>query len=173
MQSHIWLTSNNLLIYGENICAFPRILGSLSPYMTLHPIPSEFPWGKFCFPFYQCGLVNVDVQGLCQVLHVQPGTDWGEGGEPTRHHQASQIQHMQMFTLICSLLTSRKDKYKETSMAHPPCHSHHTLSKYRFLEEFLPLWKLVRKVIGYNRRQTYRYMYWQDYGYRTPAFIYK
>jgi hypothetical protein len=27
--------------------------------MTLHPIPSEFPyiiWGKFCFLFYQCAV---------------------------------------------------------------------------------------------------------------------
>jgi hypothetical protein len=31
--------TNDLLIYGENICAFPHILGSLSSYMTLHPIP--------------------------------------------------------------------------------------------------------------------------------------
>ena len=31
---------NDLVIYGENICAFPHILGSLSSYMTLHPISS-------------------------------------------------------------------------------------------------------------------------------------
>jgi hypothetical protein len=31
---HIWL----------NICAFPRILGSPSSYMTWHPIHSEFPY---------------------------------------------------------------------------------------------------------------------------------
>ncbi len=31
-----------LLIYG-NICAFPHILENLSSYMTLQPIPSEFP----------------------------------------------------------------------------------------------------------------------------------
>jgi hypothetical protein len=36
--------TNDLLIYGENICAFPHILGSPSSYMTLHPIPSEFPY---------------------------------------------------------------------------------------------------------------------------------
>ncbi len=34
--------TNNLLIYGEYICAFPHIFGSPSSYMTLHPIPSEF-----------------------------------------------------------------------------------------------------------------------------------
>jgi hypothetical protein len=33
---------NDLLIYGENICAFPHILGTPSSYMTLHQIPSEF-----------------------------------------------------------------------------------------------------------------------------------
>jgi hypothetical protein len=40
---HIWL----------NICAFLHILGNPSSYMTLHPIPSEFPyiWGKFSFLF--------------------------------------------------------------------------------------------------------------------------
>ncbi len=36
------LMTNDLLIYGENICAFPYILGSSSSYVTLHPIPSEF-----------------------------------------------------------------------------------------------------------------------------------
>ncbi len=36
--------TNDLLIYGENICAFPHILGSPSLYMTLHPVPSEFPY---------------------------------------------------------------------------------------------------------------------------------
>ncbi len=43
LSPHIWL----------NICAFPHILGSPSSYMTLHPIPSEFPyrWGKFYFLF--------------------------------------------------------------------------------------------------------------------------
>jgi hypothetical protein len=34
--------TNDLLIYGENICAFHHILGSPFSYMTLHPIPSEF-----------------------------------------------------------------------------------------------------------------------------------
>jgi hypothetical protein len=28
----------------KNVCAFPHILGSHSSYMTLHPIPSEFPY---------------------------------------------------------------------------------------------------------------------------------
>jgi hypothetical protein len=38
-------------VYDENICAFSHILGSPSSYMTLHPIPYEFPyiWGQFCF----------------------------------------------------------------------------------------------------------------------------
>jgi hypothetical protein len=35
--------TNDHLIYGEIICAFPHILGSLSSYMTLPPIPPEFP----------------------------------------------------------------------------------------------------------------------------------
>jgi hypothetical protein len=48
--------TNDLLIYGENICAFPHILGSVSSYMTFHPIPFEFPYirGKFSFLIYQC-----------------------------------------------------------------------------------------------------------------------
>ncbi len=49
--------TNDLLIYAENICAFPHILGSSSSYMTLHLMPSKFHyiWGKFCFPFfYRC-----------------------------------------------------------------------------------------------------------------------
>ena len=34
----------DLLIYGENICAFFHILGSSSSYLTLHPVPSELPY---------------------------------------------------------------------------------------------------------------------------------
>ncbi len=42
-------------IWG-NICAFPQILGSPSPYRTLQLFHSEFPylWGKVFFLFYQC-----------------------------------------------------------------------------------------------------------------------
>ncbi len=36
--------SNGLLIYGEIICTFPHTLRSPSSYMTLHPIPFEFPY---------------------------------------------------------------------------------------------------------------------------------
>ncbi len=35
--------TNDHLINNEKICAFPHILGSPFSYMTLHPIPSEFP----------------------------------------------------------------------------------------------------------------------------------
>jgi hypothetical protein len=40
-------TTNDLLIYGENICAFPHILGSPSSYMTLQPNPFQ----NFLFSF--------------------------------------------------------------------------------------------------------------------------
>ncbi len=52
---HIWL----------NICAFPHILGSPSSYMTLQPLPSEYPniWGKFLFLFSQCTLL-FDIRSL-------------------------------------------------------------------------------------------------------------
>jgi hypothetical protein len=61
--------TNDLLIYGQNICAFPHILGSPSSYMTLHPIPSEFPyiWGTFCFVSYQC------TRDFCPALAPQVG----------------------------------------------------------------------------------------------------
>ncbi len=65
--------TNGLLIYGENICAFPHtcILGSPSSYMTLHPIPSEFLYTlymrKFCFLFYQCRSVLFSVT-ICTIL---------------------------------------------------------------------------------------------------------
>jgi hypothetical protein len=38
--------TNDLLIYGEIFCAFSHILilGSPSSYITLHPIPPEFPY---------------------------------------------------------------------------------------------------------------------------------
>ncbi len=52
LQSHIWQLTNGLL----NSCAFPHIFGIPSSYMTLQPLPSEFPlfMRKFCFLFYQC-----------------------------------------------------------------------------------------------------------------------
>ncbi len=36
--------TNDHLIDNENIYAFPHILGSPFSYMTLHPIPSKFPY---------------------------------------------------------------------------------------------------------------------------------
>ncbi len=53
--------TNGLLIYiWWKICAFPHRLGTslASSYMTLHPIPSEFPyiWLEFYFLLYQCTL---------------------------------------------------------------------------------------------------------------------
>jgi hypothetical protein len=39
-----YMTNIPHIQYGENICAFPHILGSPSSYMTLHPIPFEFPY---------------------------------------------------------------------------------------------------------------------------------
>ncbi len=45
MQSHIHMTTGLLIQYMEKIFhAFPDILGSPSSYVTLHPIPSEFPY---------------------------------------------------------------------------------------------------------------------------------
>ncbi len=59
--------TNDLLIYGENICTFPHMLGSPSSYMTLHPIPSEFPYisGKFSFLFIRVG--NHHMANYCTV----------------------------------------------------------------------------------------------------------
>ncbi len=47
-------------IWG-NHWAFPHIFGSLSSYMTLQLLHSEFPyiWGKFYFLFYQCILTTL------------------------------------------------------------------------------------------------------------------
>ncbi len=36
--------TNGHLIYKENICAFPHILGNPSSYMTLQLLHSEFPY---------------------------------------------------------------------------------------------------------------------------------
>jgi hypothetical protein len=43
IRSKVIYDYNDLLMYGEN-CAYPHILGSPSSYMTLHQIPSEFPY---------------------------------------------------------------------------------------------------------------------------------
>jgi hypothetical protein len=42
LQSHAYMT-NGLLIYGQIFAHF-LILGSPSSYMTLQPLPSEFPY---------------------------------------------------------------------------------------------------------------------------------
>jgi hypothetical protein len=42
--------TNDLLIYRENICAFPPLLGTPSTYMT--SIPSEFPIYEEYFVFF-------------------------------------------------------------------------------------------------------------------------
>ncbi len=62
------LQSHKRLTALVNICAFPHILGSPSSYMTLQPLPSEFPylWGKFRFLFNQC---TVQHQGANQSQH--------------------------------------------------------------------------------------------------------
>jgi hypothetical protein len=56
--------TNDLLIYGENICAFPHILGSPFSYMTLHLIPSEFPYTVYeeNFVFFFISII------MCYVL---------------------------------------------------------------------------------------------------------
>ncbi len=62
--------TNGLLIYSEIFCVFPHILGSPSSYMTLHPIPFEFPYirGKICFLFYQC--TDTCVRNLISLSHL-------------------------------------------------------------------------------------------------------
>ncbi len=49
--SHIWLTASSCKVKYWRISSYIR--KSFLNYMTLHPIPSEFPyiWGKFSFLF--------------------------------------------------------------------------------------------------------------------------
>ncbi len=91
LQSHIWLTASSYI--WLNICAFPPILESHSSYMTLQPIPSEFPciWGKFLFLFNQC---KVSVKGVDR---------WAGGGQPQISHSGDEhwvyslsLKHVQM-----------------------------------------------------------------------------
>jgi hypothetical protein len=60
LQSHIWLTASS---YWSNICAFPRILGNPSSYMTLQLLHSNFPlyMRKFLLSFYQCILASFNI----------------------------------------------------------------------------------------------------------------
>ncbi len=44
--------TNGLLIYDKNICPFPHLLGSSSSYITLQPLPSEFPYIFFVKIFF-------------------------------------------------------------------------------------------------------------------------
>jgi hypothetical protein len=46
-KSYTYSMTNDLLIYGEifaHFCAFPRILGSPSSYITMQLLHSEFPY---------------------------------------------------------------------------------------------------------------------------------
>ncbi len=51
--SQIWLTASSYMTKYLRISSSTR---NPSSYMTLQPLPSEFPyiWGKFLFLFYQC-----------------------------------------------------------------------------------------------------------------------
>jgi hypothetical protein len=62
--------TNDLLIYGENICAFPQILGTPS---SLHPIPSEFPYiymRKILFSFFISAGTNIPRYPLATCLNL-------------------------------------------------------------------------------------------------------
>ncbi len=52
---HIWLTAASWTTKYLRIFSY-IVLGSPSSYMTLQPLPSDFPyiWGNFSFLFYQC-----------------------------------------------------------------------------------------------------------------------
>jgi hypothetical protein len=57
VQRDILLTVTASSYMNKHLRIFSYILGSPSSYMTLHSIPSEFPYvrGKLSFLFYQCG----------------------------------------------------------------------------------------------------------------------
>ncbi len=104
--------TNGLLIYGE---AFPHILGSPSSYMTLHPIPSEFPyiWRKFCFLFYRCTIPYPELSSGAReplIEYVKPLTSpfppKQQGRQKTRGKLAfSHCIHIQYtYTLYISML---------------------------------------------------------------------
>ncbi len=61
MVAKSYMTNSILIHKWINFFTFPHILGSPSSYMTLQPLPSEFPyiWGKFIFLFYQCGVLHI------------------------------------------------------------------------------------------------------------------
>jgi hypothetical protein len=55
--------TNDLLIYGENICAFSYVVGSPSSNMTLHPIPSKFP-----YTVYEENFLSFFISEECLIL---------------------------------------------------------------------------------------------------------
>ncbi len=77
---------------GENLrISSYSILGSPSSYMTLHPIPSEFPyiWGKFSFLFYQRDVRTTLFSLLSDCSTVQEWKVWPAWQNHPHHLLAS------------------------------------------------------------------------------------
>ncbi len=67
LQSHIWRRElPNIWAFMRKCANINQIWGVRQSYMTLQPIPSEFPyiWGKFSFLFYQCAVKKCRAQLL-------------------------------------------------------------------------------------------------------------
>jgi hypothetical protein len=62
--------TNDLLRYGENICAFPQKLGSHFSYMTLHLIPSEFSYTVYQEIFFLFFISALELKVLSSPLSV-------------------------------------------------------------------------------------------------------
>ncbi len=98
LKSHIWLTDSSYSIWLNNF-AFPHILGSHSLYMTLQPLPYEFPYmrGKCYFLFStvplkrMLGFVKRRAMALSRLLacvhtHTRPFSI-GRSTRPLRSHR--------------------------------------------------------------------------------------
>ncbi len=89
--------TNGLHIYGYLILHFLiYILGSSSSYMTLQPLPSEFPyiWGKCLLLFNQCGVPLI----ASLAAGTLSGCDWPAGDSLTAvvlrwRYNRNQISH--------------------------------------------------------------------------------
>ncbi len=91
VQSHIWLTPNGFLIYGEYLrISSYTVLVSPSSYMTLHPIPSEFPY--IC----QCTVLTACISFSSKVL-IRQLCDWQHSRRTLFHKVFRQLNKLVFF----------------------------------------------------------------------------
>ncbi len=128
-------------------CAFSHIWGGRWAHMTLQPLPSGFPykWGKFCFLFYQCILLQYIARHFKITADYLKAAIWGR---ETQRKQSSPFWQKQLLRAGFSWRHFTENFWLKT--AHNTCQKgdKFSLSKEIFLVEsnhMVKKWRLARE----------------------------